>query len=66
MRLYSFLICFLFIQSMKVDEAHEAPAPVSIKARHFRPSISIITKGYVTLLSFVVNRTFDVFSKIEV
>ena len=49
-----------------MDEAYEAPAPVSIKARHFMPSISIITKGYVTRLSFVVNRTFDVFSQIEV
>ena len=49
-----------------MDEAYEAPAPVSIKVRHFMPSISITTKGYVTRLSFVVNRTFDVFSQIEV
>ena len=61
MRLYCFQIDFLFTQSIRVGEAYEAPAPVSIKAQHFMPSMSIITKGYVTLLSFVVNRTFDVF-----
>ena len=43
-----------------------SPAPVSIKARHFMPPISIITKGYVTWVSFVVNWIFDVFSQIEV
>ena len=66
MRLYCFLIGFLFIWSVRVDEAYESYAPVSIKAQYFMPSISIITKGYVTRLSFVVNRTFDVFSQIEV
>ena len=49
-----------------MNEAYEAPPPVPIKAWHFMPSVSIITKRYVTCLSFVVNRTFDVFSQIEV
>ena len=49
-----------------MDETYEAPAPASIKGRNLMPWISITTKGYVTWLSFVVNRTFDVFSQIEV
>ena len=66
---YSFLLFsgrFLFIRSIRVDETYEAPAPVSIKGRNLMPWISIATKDYVTWLSFVVNRTFDVFSQIEV
>ena len=63
--LYCFLIGFLFIRSrsIRVVGAYELPASASIKAWHFMPSVSIITKGYVTLLPFVVNRTFDVFSQ---
>ena len=30
---------------MRVDEAYEAPAPVSDKALHLMPSISILSKG---------------------
>ena len=48
MHLYCFQIGFLFTRSIRVGEVYEAPAPVSIKAQHFIPSISIITKGYVT------------------
>ena len=40
-------------------------ALVSIEVQHFISSISVITKEYVKLLSFVVDRTFDVFSQIE-
>ena len=37
MRSNRILIGFLFIRSIRVDEVYKAPAPVSIKARHFMP-----------------------------
>ena len=66
MRLYFFSDRF-FIYLVKVDETFEAPDPVSIKAQLFIPSIKmIITKGFVTWLSFAVNVIFEGFSQIEV